>query len=432
LNSGDKLRLKAVLGLVQLVFYSVGVIVGAGVYSVIGAAAGLAGEGLWLSFVVGAAVAALTAVSYAEMTTSFPTAGAEYVYVRQALPTLHWFSFGIAAVILIGGAAASATVAVAFGGYLRVFVESPPELSALLLLLVCSGLIIWGLREASWVNVLFTSIEVAGLLLVIAAGLMRENFAAPLFHPPQSGVLAGAAVLFFVYLGFEELANLSEEARHPLRDLPRAIFSSLAITTLLYVLVALAAVALVAPSELAKSEAPLATALDAAWPGGTGMLSAIALFATANTVLISLIASSRLAFSMARDGDIPAIFAALLPNWQTPWTAVILCFAMAAVFLPIGDLKILAELSSFAALVAFLAVNLTLIILRYRLPDHPRPFRVPLTVGRMPVLPLVAIGSILVLLVHFDWEIYAAGGIAVVMVGVAFVARRYYVPARRS
>jgi amino acid transporter len=110
------MQLKAVLGPVQLIFYSVGVIIGAGVYSVIGAAAGLAGPSLWLSFVIGAVVAVLTAISYAEMTTSFPAAGAEYVYVRHALPSFHWVAFVIAIVILVGGAATATTVAVAFGG----------------------------------------------------------------------------------------------------------------------------------------------------------------------------------------------------------------------------------------------------------------------------------------------------------------------------
>jgi amino acid transporter len=274
--------------------------------------------------------------------------------------------------------------------------------------------------------VLFTSIEVARLILVIAAGMTRDHFAAPLVLPPQPGVLAAAAVLFFVYLGFEEVANLTEEIHKPARNLPRALFISLAITTTLYVLVSLAVVALASPNELASSGAPLAVALHKAWPGASGLLSGIALFATANTVLVTLIAASRLAFSMARDGEIPSVFSALTPRRQTPWIAAVLCFGMSVALIPIGDLKLLAELSSFAALVAFFAVNLTLIILRYRLPAHPRPFRVPLSIGRMPILPVAAIASIIVLLIHFDWEIYLAGGIAIALAAVAFLLRRFF------
>ena len=154
------------------------------------------------------------------------------------------------------------------------------------------------------------------------------------------------------------------------------------------------------------------------------MLSAIAIFATANTVLISLIASSRLAFSMGRDGEIPSIFGTLLSERDTPWIAATLMLAMSAALVPIGNVKILAELSSFAALLAFLAVNLALIIVRYRLPDLPRPFRVPLTIGRMPLLPLAAIASIVLLLINFDWEIYVAGFGAIVLSALAFQMRK--------
>ena len=156
------------------------------------------------------------------------------------------------------------------------------------------------------------------------------------------------------------------------------------------------------------------------------MLSAIAIFATANTVLISLIASSRLAFSMGRDGEILSIFGTLLPARDTPWIAATLMLVMSMALVPIGNVKILAELSSFAALLAFLAVNLALITARYRLPDLSRPFRVPLTIGRMPLLPLAAIASLCLLLINFDWEIYVAGFGTLVFSGLAFLTRKLW------
>ncbi|HET7680965.1 MAG TPA: amino acid permease [Xanthobacteraceae bacterium] len=418
------MKLKAVLGPVQLVFYSVGVIVGAGVYSVIGAAAGLAGEGLWLSFMLAAVVAALTALSYAEMATAFPAAGAEYVYARRALPEARSISVAMAAVILFGAAATAATVALAFGGYLQLFFDVSPIISAALLLAFCTAVNVLGIREASWVNVLFTSIELAGLLLVIGVGLTREGFLDPVATPQLSGVLPAAAIIFFVYLGFEEVANLAEEVRNPARDIPRALFISLGITTTLYVLVALAAVALAPPADLAASGAPLATALQQAWPQGSWVLSAIALFATANTVLITLIATSRLAYSMAREGDLPGALGNLALGRRTPWVAAILALAMSAILLPLGDLKILAQLSSFSALIAFLAVNFALIILRYRLPNHPRPFLVPWSVGRMPILPAAAILSIILLLVSFDQSILIAT-VLILLIAISLVTRRY-------
>jgi amino acid transporter len=425
-------QLKPVRGPVQLIFYSVGVIVGAGVYSVIGTAAGLAQQSLWLSFLVGAVVAFLTALSYAEMTTSFPAAGAEYVYMRRAWPQADWLAFGVGAVIVLGAAATATTVAMAFGGYLREFVDIPAWVAAALLLAACTAFNIWGLRESSWANMLFTTIEVGGLVLVIVAALVAEpRPVAEAAAGAQPAVLAAAALLFFVYLGFEEVANLVEEVRNPARDLPVALFASIAITTALYVAVALAVVGIATPAELAGSQAPLATAIQKAWPQAANLLSAIALFATANTVLITLIAASRLLFSMARDREIPGIFAGLHKVRQTPWIAALLAFGMTAVLLPIGSVKILAELSSFAALAAFLAVNVALIVLRHRMPKHRRPFRVPLAVGRMPVLPLLAIGGIVLLLVHFEWQIYVAGAVALALSAAAFGARQWTRARRR-
>ncbi len=417
-------KLKPVLGPVQLLFYGVGVIVGAGVYSVIGSAAGSAHHNLWLSFAVGAFVALLTGFAYAEMSTSFSSSGAEYQWLKNALPRFAFVSFATGLVILIGGAAAAATVAVAFGGYLRTFADVPIWLSASTLLAACTALNIWGLRESSWANIVFTTVEVAGLIFVTAAGSTTGRLFEPLLVTTRDGVLPAAATVFFVYLGFEKIANMTEEVRSPARDIPRAIFYSIAITTVLYIFVSLAVIGLATPDELANSSAPLASAIENVWRGGGRVLGAIALFSTANTVLISLVAGSRLAYSMGRDGEIPRMFAALLPDRDTPWVAAILLFAMSELLVPIGNVKILAELSSLTALLAFLAVNIALIILRYRLPDHARPFRVPFAVGRMPIIPLVSIASICLLMINFDWEIYLAAGGAILLSGLAYVFQR--------
>lgn len=420
--------LKAVLGPVQLTFYAVGVIVGAGIYSVIGSAAGVAGEGLWLSFVVSAGVALLTGLSYAEMTTMIPVAGAEYVYLRRAAPRADWAAFGIGAIIIFSGSATAAAVATAFGGYLRFFFDVPIWLSAFVLIAACTAVNIRGISESSWVNIVLTLVELSGLVLVIAAAFFAAGPAqvfAPVFSAPGAGVMTGAAILFFVFLGFEELANVAEEARDP-GDVPRALFAGLGITTLLYVLVALAIVAIAPPALLAASEAPLATALAEAWPGAAETLSVIALFATANTVLIILVATSRLAFSMGRDGELPSIFGAVLPEWRTPWAGCVLAFVLGVVLLPLSDLRVLAELSSISALLAFIAVNGTLIALRFREPDAKRPFRVPGAIGRLPVLPVLAIASILFLLAYFERQVYWGTALAIAVAGAAFLARRWW------
>ncbi len=423
------MKLDPVLGPIALIFYGIGIIIGAGIYSVVGVAAGLAQEGLWLSFLAGALVAFLTALSYAEMTAAFPAAGAAYIYLNRAFPKMEWAGFLVGLIVLMGGAATATTVAVSFGGYLKLFIDMPIILSAFVLLALSTALNIWGLRQSSAVNIVLTLVEIGGLVLVIAAGLTHADSSTPFTQPLQTasplqpGIMAASAVLFFVYLGFEELANLAEEARKPERDLPLAIFASLGITTILYVLVALSLVTLAQPSALAKSEAPLVLAVSQAWPGSGNFLGAIALFATANTVLVTLVATSRMAFSMGRDKEIPALFANLLSSRHTPYVAALFAFATACMLLPIGSIKILAELSSFAALAAFLGVNISLIALRYRLPGHRRPFRVPFSVGRLPLLPLLAIAAIIFLMAYFDWRIYAAGAITIIASLLIFAFR---------
>ena len=239
-------------------------------------------------------------------------------------------------------------------------------------------------------------------------------------------MLPAAATVFFVYLGFEKIANMTEEVRNPSRDIPRAIFFSIAITTILYILVSLAVTGMAPPNVLARSEAPLPVAVESVWPRAGNALGAIAIFSTANTVLISLIAGSRLAYSMERDNQIPRIFASLLPVRDTPWVAATFIFTISELLVPVGDVKILAELSSLTALLAFLAVNFALIILRYRLPDHDRPFRVPFAVGRMAIIPVAAIVSICVLMVNFDWEIYLAGCGVILLSGLTYLIQQQW------
>ena len=338
----------------------------------------------------------------------------------------NWPAFAVGLLMLAGGAATASTVAVAFGGYFRTFVDIPGWLAAIVLLAACTSCNVWGLRESSWVNIVFTLVEVSGLVLVIVAGFAKGSMTDPLQSLPGAGVLPAAAIVFFVYLGFEGIANLTEEARDAKRDLPRAIFCSIGITTALYVLISLAVLALASPTELASSEAPLAFAIEKMWPGAMNALSAIAIFATANTVLISMIASSRLAFSMARDREIPQLFASLAPRRGTPWAAAALMLALSTTLAVLGDLKTLAELSSFVALLAFLSVNTALIVLRFRMPALHRPFRVPVSIGRMPLLPLAAIGSICVLLVSFDRFIYLIGIVVLAVSVLAYLLRRKF------
>lgn len=414
-------ELRRSLSLTQLCFYGVGTIVGAGIYSVLGAAAGVAGTGVWLSLLLAGIAAFITALSYAELISMYPHAGAEYHFLKRAFPRVTLLSFFAGFLIALNAAATSATVALAFGGYLRVFLEIPAVLTAFVLLSACTVLNIAGIRESTWASMALICVEVAGLLLLIGAGFWTTDVMAAVQLPDVgdgaalAGIFAGSALIFFIYIGFEDVANLAEETRAPRRDVPRALLVSVALTTVIYLLVAWVALALATPAQLAASESPLTAAATTIAPGLGWALAVSALFATASTALISLISISRLLFGMARDGALPGVLARLTPARRTPWVAALALFAAACALLPLGEVKVIASISALGVLSVFVAVQAALVMLRYTQPDVPRGFRMPLNIGRLPLLPFLGIAMTLALLTQFEARVYAVGAFALVI-----------------
>lgn len=415
-------KLKRSLTLTQLSFYGVGTMVGAGIYSVIGAAAGEAGSNLWVSFILAGIAAFLTVLSYAELCSMYPKTGAEYQFLKAAFPRRPLFSFMGGYLIALNAAATSATVALAFSGYLNVFVNAPQMLTAFLLLLACTCVNIAGIRESTWISMILICIEVGGLLLMIWSGFesggMGKSFEQPLAWNNMAGVFTATALIFFIYIGFEDVANLSEESRQPVRDIPRALIISVIVTSVLYILVALSVIAISAPEDLAASDSPLTHAAGSISPWRGQALAIAALFATASTALISLIAISRMLFGMAREGDMPEPLSHIWTKRKTPWVAALVLFGMACLLVPLGEVKTVASVSSFGVLLVFIAVQMAMIVLRYRKPESKRPFRVPLSVGKLPLLPVLGILITAALLTQFETIVYGVGIVAIAL-GIA-------------
>ena len=409
-------QLKRTLTLPQLIFYGVGTMVGAGIYSVIGAAAAEAGAQLWLSFILAGIAAFLTVLSYAELVSMFPNTGAEYNFLKAAFPELPVLSFMAGFLIAMNAAATSATVALAFTGYLGIFVMAPEALVALALLAVCTVINIAGISESTWVSIGLICIEVAGLVLLVWTGFVDGDATASFANNGEwaaGGIFTATALIFFIFIGFEDVANLSEETKDPTRIVPRALLISVLVTSLLYVLVALAFTALSANLDLAASSSPLSDAAGSVAPWRCKALAVAALFATASTALISLIAISRMLFGMARNGDMPHVLSRTLPGRKTPWVAALVLFAAACMLLPLGEIKTIASVSSFGVLLVFAAVQVAMIRLRFRQPDKKRPFRVPFAIGKVPLLPLAGIMMVLALLTQFEPLVYGVGGGAI-------------------
>jgi len=390
------------VGLFGSVAYGVGIILGAGVYVLIGSAAGLAGNSVWLAFVVGALISSFTGLSYAELSTMYPKAAAEYVYVKRAFGS-ELLAFLTGWMIIVSGVVSMSTVSLGFASYFSALFASPVIVSAVVLLILLSILNFVGIKESSRVNMLFTAVEVGGLLLVIVLGLGKAGSVNYLDVPSVSGVFSAAALMFFAYLGFEDVVNIAEEIKNPKKNLPRALILSIVVTTVFYVLVALAVVSLVSWETLGISDAPLALAVSTVLgPNGFLVMSYVALFATANTVLITSIVGSRMIYGMAKDAALPKTLSRIYVKTKTPWIAIFSMMIFSLPFVFLGNVQLVANMTSLGVFITFAFVNLSLIWLRYKEPGLKRPFRVPLSIGRLPVIPFLGLLSCLLMVSQFD------------------------------
>ncbi|MFB5635395.1 MAG: APC family permease [Nitrosopumilus sp.] len=415
-------ELKRQMGLFQLTMYGTGLILGAGIYVLIGEAAGFAGDSVWIAFVLGSIVALFAGFSYAELSSVFPKAAAEYVFIKNAFKN-NFFAFLIGWLTAITSIITAATVALGFGGYFAEFVNIPIIISAIGLLVILSIVNFVGIRESAWTNTVFTIIEASGLILIIIIGF---TFASPepvdYTESPTgfTGIVIAFVLIFFAFIGFEDMANIAEEVKKPKKTLPRAIILSVIISGVLYVLVSLAVVRVVNWEELANSAAPMALVAER----GLGseahiLLSSIALFAITNTVLITLVAGSRIFYGMAKEKVFPTVLEKIHFKTKTPWVAVIVILITSIAFTLIGDIVIVANITVFAIVITFAAVNLAVIVLRYTEPDIERKFRVPVNIGKFPILPLFGLGISVYMAFQFEIEVVLVG-ITIIGIGAVF------------
>ncbi|NNM35760.1 MAG: amino acid permease [Nitrosopumilus sp.] len=407
------------MGLFHLTMYGVGLILGAGIYVLIGEAAGFAGNSMWISFLLGAIVALFAGLSYSELSALYPKAAAEYTFVKNAFKN-HFFGFIIGWLTAITSIIVAATVALGFGGYLTKFVDLPITIGAILLIGVLSIVNFIGIKESAWANTIFALITAAGLVLIIFLGFTIEPVeSVDYFEAPNgiTGIILAFVLIFFAFIGFEDMANVAEEVRRPKKTIPRAIILSIVITGVIYILVSLSVIRILNWEELAASSAPLAdVAQSALGMNGSITLSLIALFATASTVLITLVAGARILYGMAKSNSLPRFFARIHPKTKTPWIAVVAILVTSVGFAFVGDIVIIANIVVFAVVITFAAINLAVIVLRYTEPVLERPFRVPINIGRFPILPLFGFATTVYMALQFEIEVMLTG-MAIIGVG---------------
>ncbi|MFX1305049.1 MAG: APC family permease [Promethearchaeota archaeon] len=409
-----KPKLKRRVSLFALTIYGVGNILGAGIYGLIGTVVGKTGNLSWLAFVLASITGAFTGLSYAELSAMYPKSAAEFVYTEEAFKKRN-LSFILGWIIIFSGILSAATVALTFGGYLADLLNVPSIFViisyAIILVIALSIINSIGIKTSTRTNIIFTLIEASGLIIIIIIGFFGKQAPNYFILPSDPDLLSSFAIIFsavslvfFAYIGFEDIANIAEEVKEPHKNLPRAIIYSIIITTILYCFTAIAVVNVLHYSQIGASDAPLnAVATEILGPIGGIIMSFIALFATANTVLIMLIVTSRMMYGMARDKALPEKLGEISPQFRTPTTSVVLtmCFTIVPIFF--GDISIVAHATVFGVLINFFLVNISLIALRKTKPNLARPFKIKPSFKGIPIIALL--GSIICigLLFTFDW-----------------------------
>jgi len=383
-----RVNLDRSLGLGLITLYGLGNILGAGIYVLIGEVIGVAGVGTPLAFLAAAMIAALTAFTYGELAARFPVSAGEAVYVQEAFDR-RWLSMVVGLLIASAGMVSAATLSRGFTGYFQVIVEAPDALLIVCLVAALGFVAAWGIRSSARVAATLTLIEAGGLIMiVVVAGDSLD--AVPELVPRMlptggevavSGLVLGALLAFFAFIGFEDMINVAEEVEHPERNLPLGILIALCVSTLLYLLVILAALTSIPVDLLAGSEAPLAVVYERATGKSPIVISGIGLLAVVNGALVQIIMAARIFYGMSVKGWLPRALGVVHPRTRTPVTAtVVVCaiVAMLALWIPLVHL---AGLTSFLVLAIFGLINSALIVLKRRQPRisgaMPCPMWVP-------------------------------------------------------
>jgi amino acid transporter len=374
-KSGERTAsLRRRLNLPLLVLYGVGVTVGAGIYVLIGATARESGIHAPLAFIVAAFVMAFSAASFSELAGRFPVSAGEAAYVQAGFNsrTLALLT-GLA--VMAAGIVSSAAISVGAVGYILEFVDLPPKLLTAMVILGVAAVACWGILESVMLAAIFTTVEVLGLLAIIVVGfgtspeiLLRAGDIIPATFDGAvwAGIGASALLAFFAFIGFEDMVNVAEETIDPVRTMPRAIAITLVVSTLLYVSVVFVAVTSVPLDELAAANAPLALVFERIGGFAPGLISAIAIVATLNSVIVQVIMASRVMYGVADRGQLPAIFRRIEPLTGTPVIATLSVTAIILVLALVFDIASLAGMTSRLALIIFTTVNVALVLLKRR------------------------------------------------------------------
>ena len=430
LATAEKKSLTRTLGAFQLTMLGIGAIIGTGIFVLTAEAANKAGPAMMISFVIAAVVCGLAALCYSELASMVPVSGSAYTYSYATFGEIIAWIVGWA--LVLEYAIAASAVSVGWSGYMvglvenifaievgNDFVAGPFDANpgiinvpAMLIALLCMALLLIGTKESARFNAILVAIKVSALMLFLVLALPAMNaenfqpfspngfFAKEVVDPITNnmvtvGVAAAAASIFFAYVGFDAVSTAAEETINPQRNIPIGLIGSLAICTIIYMLVAAGATGAVGAQpggELSQSKEALAFVLNEIGHGWAGKLVAIsAAVALPSVILMMMFGQTRIFFVMARDGLLPDMFSKLHPKYGTPHVVTLCTGVFVALFAALFPVGKLADISNSGTLFAFFTVAVGVMILRRTNPDRHRPFRTPLY---FLVCPLAAAGCV--------------------------------------
>jgi len=410
--------LRRSIGPAQMALYGLGSMLGAGIYGLIGKAAGQAGNAVWLAFVVALVAALLTALSYASLGSRYPrAAGAAYVTQRAYGFSLLSFMVGIA--LVCSGLTSIATQSQVFAANIATLLGPkglPLPWLALGFLLILTGIVFRGIRESIWVNVLCTLVEAGGLVLVIVAGASYWGSVDYLETPALPGadhaalmVMQAAVLAFFAFIGFEDMINVAEETREPERTVPLGLILAMAGAAILYIAVAVTAVSVVPWAELAEAPGPITAVIERAAPSiAPAVFTAITLVAVANSALVNYVTASRLIYGMSRQGLLPPALGNVHAARRTPHIAIAVLFLVLAPLALLGTIAELAAATVLLLLLVFMVVNGALFILKGRRGEKQGRFEIPRFIPALGAF--VCFVLIVVRVTTGDWRAPALAG----------------------
>ncbi|MCC2679169.1 MAG: yhdG 1 [Pseudobdellovibrio sp.] len=395
----NKAKLSQVLGFGALFIYGVGDILGAGIYAVVGQIAGQAGHLTWASFLVALCIVFLTALCYSELSSRFPKSGGASVYVNEAFDK-KWLSILTGWLLFCATVLSMSTLSQAFAGYVATFNHSIPDwILKLVFLLILMFINYRGMKQSSIANIISTAIEVSGLIIILSVGwwylfVEKQPSVGPQgLEPSLSHIFRGAALAFFAYTGFEDLANIAEEVKSPEKNIPRAILYSLGTAGILYLAVSWTATAVVPWTSLSQTSAPLVQVVEKAQPSfPLAIFSLIAIFAVANTALLNYVTASRLLYGMAEVKLLPDILTKVHKNFHTPHVAIFAILPVVYLTASTSTIGSLASSTSAMVLVVFSlsAAALIRVKLREKKVTGEKNFRIPLFVPCLAVVLNIA------------------------------------------